>query len=309
MNDTNSGLQVLEITALAVLPNGSQKLLQYLVAPTQLSLNFPAAVTLDGGTPSFNAPLYQHFWVRGSDQGTAGTCNPSPNPSIAAMAYTTGSLSNFLQPTNPAPAGISIASPDLRDHYTNGIPASNPDIVAVTLSPNLQTVAGLNALVQTIQQNADVVVNGPVTQSGSNNIMPAGMSATNPVTVVVNGDLTFSSWRSTGYGLLLVTGKLTYDPDASWDGIVLVIGKGKLNSFQGAYTDTQILGTVFVATTLDSSGNPLSSLGVPTFDYTYSPPSPTPTTTFGIYYSSCWIQAAMPVLPYKVISFHEITSQ
>ncbi len=40
--------QVLEITALAALPNGSQKILQYLVAPTTANLNFPAAVTLNG---------------------------------------------------------------------------------------------------------------------------------------------------------------------------------------------------------------------------------------------------------------------
>jgi hypothetical protein len=29
--------------------------------------------------------------------------------------------------------------------------------------------------------------------------------------------------------------------------------------------------------------------------------------TNGIYYSNCWIQAAMPALGYKILSFHEIS--
>jgi hypothetical protein len=184
------------------------------------------------------------------------------------------------------------------------------------LSSNLTTVGGLNSLVQTIQQNADFAINGNACVGGSCSTgtnLPAAMSASNPMTIVVNGDLTFSGWRTTGYGLLLVTGKFTYDPDASWDGIILVIGKGWMYSSQGAYTTTQIQGAVLLARTLDASGTPLSpssfpiftlaSSGSPSgFDF-YSTPN---TLTNGIYYSSCWIQAAMPNLPYKILSFHEI---
>ena len=304
LNDTNGGNQVLEITALAVLLNGSQKLLQYVVAPQPLDLNFPAALILDGNTPQFTAPTSPSFWVRGYDQGSVGSCNPG-STALPAVGYTSGFISNFVRPSNPSgiPAGPS-PSPDLRDHYTNGI-ASNPDIVQVTLSPNLQTVAGLNSLVQTITQNADAVINGPVTQSNSTNIMPSGMSATNPMTVVVNGDLTFSGWHNTGYGLLLVTGKLTYDPEASWDGIILVIGKGWMYSYQGNGTTTQIQGAALLAKTVDASNNPLpaSSAAIsPRFDFNSTPNS----LTNSINYSSCWVQAAMPAMPYKILSFHEI---
>ena len=151
----------------------------------------------------------------------------------------------------------------------------------------MQTVAGLNTLVQTIMENADVVVNGNATQSS----MPAGMSASNPMTIVINGDLTFNGWQSTGYGLLLVTGTFTFDPDATWNGIVLVIGQGKVYSHQGG--NGQFNGAVFLA-----SSDPLVA---PFFDFTSSSGSN------GIYYSSCWIQAAMPTMPYKILSFHEIS--
>jgi Tfp pilus assembly protein PilX len=297
--------EVLEITSLAVLPNNSQKIVQYLVAPAPLSLNLPAALTLDGNNPQFTASPSASFYVKGIDQGSAGTCNPGPTPSTA-VGYTDTSYtqSNFETPSNPQgiPAG-------LLNNYMNGV-ASNPDIVNVsgTLSPNLQTVGGLNSLIQTIQQNADVVVNGNAT--GAN--MPAAMSATNPMTIVINGDLVFSGWRETGYGLLLVTGEFTYDPDASWDGIILVIGKGWMYSHQGAYTNTQIQGAVFLARTLDASGNPLPPSSAPIFtaassgfDF-HSTPN---TLTTGIYYSNCWIQAAMPSAGYQVLSFHEIASQ
>jgi len=313
--DPTNAREVLEITSLAVVPNGSQnpsqKLVQYLIAPVPLNLSFPAALTLDGNSPQFTASPSPSFWVDGTDRGAIGTCNPTAAP-VAAVGYTSGSLSNFVQPSNAL--GIAIGprpSDDLRNHYTP-FTAPNPDIVSVTLSPNLQTVAGLNALVQTIQQNADVVVNGNATQAS----MPAAMSATNPMTIVINGDLTFSSWRSTGYGLLLVTGEFTYDPDASWDGIILVIGEGLMYSNRGAYTNTQIQGAVFLARTLDASGNPLPPNSAPIF----TPPAGSTMTSgfdFGgtpnsltnsIYYSNCWIQAAMPSAGYQVLSFHEISS-
>jgi hypothetical protein len=170
-----------------------------------------------------------------------------------------------------------------------------PDVNQVAVSANLQTVAGLNTLVQTITQLADVVITGPVTQSDGNNLMPAGMSSANPMTVVVNGNFTINAWHGTGYGLLLVTGDLTYDPDAFWNGIILVIGTGHFISHQGG--NGQIQGAVFLANT--NGLPPGSPLGSPKFDFSSS-------SFPGIYYSNCWIQAAMPATNYKILSFHEI---
>jgi hypothetical protein len=300
LNTSSSGSQVLEITSLAVLPNGSQKLLQYLAAPVPLTFN--AALTLDGTNVQVSAPTSSNFWVKGTDQGSVGSCTPGSSV-VSAVGYNNSDLSqsNIVNaiPSGPPPAG----NPDLRSHYTNGSPPT-PSVNKVTLPSNLQTVAGLNALVQSITQGADAVISGPVTQTDSTNYMPAAMSATNPMTVVVNGDFTTNAWHGTGYGLLLVTGKLTYDPDASWNGIILVIGKGLMYSYQGNSTTTQIQGAVFLAKTVDASNNPLppsSPLGSPFFNFTSS------SASNGIYYSSCWIQTSMPSLGYKILSFHEIS--
>lgn len=292
LNIQDSGAQVLEITALAVLPNGSRKILQYLVAPAPLNLSFPAAVTLDGNSVQFTGTGQSSFYVDGNDQYPLGSCAPGSTP-FYAIGYTNGADSSTI---------LAAATP--ANHYMGaGGNSTTASQNVVSLPSNLLTVGGLNLLVQTIKDNADVpVINGPVTLSDSNNIMPAAMTSTNPMTVIVNGDLTINSWHNHGYGLLLVTGKLTYDPDAFWHGIILVIGKGWLYSNQSG--GGQIQGAVFLAKTVDLSNNPLppSSPSVsPFFNFTSSSGST------GVYYSSCWIQKSQPTSGYKILSFHEIS--
>ena len=294
-NDTATGAQVLELTALAALPNGSQKLVQYLVAPTPLNLTFPAALTLDGNDVQFTVPNTASFQVSGTDQGAAGNCNPGA-AAVTAVGYTN---SSDASQTNI----LGAIQANRTGNYAPNPPTPNVNLVSLSSSLgcpgcSLTTVGGLNALVQSITQSADVVVQGPATQSS----MPSGMSLTNPMTVVVNGSLTFNGWHGTGYGLLLVTGDFTFDPDASWDGIVLVIGTGKIYSHQNG--NGILLGAVFLARTLDASGNPLppgSAPGSPYFDFTAASGSN------GVYYSNCWVQDAQPVPGYKVLSFHEIS--
>jgi hypothetical protein len=134
-----------------------------------------------------------------------------------------------------------------------------------------------------------------------------GMSASNPMTIVINGNLDLNGWHHTGYGILLVTGLLTYDPDASWYGIILVIGEGIMYSHQ--LGSGQIVGAVLVASTVDVNGNPLppytslgspTPLGSPSFDFTHSSQGQ------GLYYSSCWVQYVQSPMKYQVLSFHEI---
>jgi hypothetical protein len=291
LNDTNTGVQVYEITALAVLPNGSQKLLQYLIAAVPVNVptfppTFPAALTLLGGPGNsavFAAPASNaNFSVKGLDQDTVGACVPGPAiPAVAVL-------------TNPDQGNVINGIPAA--YRTNYKGSSNgPDVqnVSASLPANLQTPAGLEALVQSITQNADVVINGNTT--GSN--LPAAMysPSPNPMTIVVNGDLDLASWHQTGYGLLLVRGNLNYDPDASWRGIVLVIGKGTVTGSLGGGGEFD--GTFVVANTL-GGGNNLGS----------------PSMTFGsnmggngIRYSSCWVQRSQPIANFKILSFDEIS--
>jgi hypothetical protein len=312
-NNSSGNSQVFEITSLAVLPNGSQKLVQTLVSSLPLSLSFPSALTMDGSSTVFNVTNSPNFFVKGNDQfAPPGSCSPGVG-TVTALGYTSGTNSNFEQPTNPS--GIVMAPPasSRAANYTNMI-SSNPNVGLVSVAPNMQTVGSLNQLVQTIEQNPDVpVMSGMGQLTDANNFMPAAMSATNPMTIVVNDDLIINGWHHHGYGLLLVTGELTYDPDAYWHGIILVIGKGYFHSYQGSSTGGHIEGALFVARTQTGSGSAAGSAlaagaapGVADFDFTNTSLTPNGSDYYGVYYSSCWIQAAIPTLSYKVLSFHEI---
>jgi len=291
VGSTSTAVQALEVTALAELPGGSQKILQYLVAPMSFNLSFPSALTVDGNNVTFSVPSSGSFQVSGIDQNDPlnslpNGCTPGASR-VEGVGYTNNSdasqtniLSAILAANRPHYTGFGGTTPNV--NYVGG---------AGGLAANLQSVSGLNYLVQTITQNADVVINGPATQSD----MPAGMSVTNPMTIVVNGDLTFNGWHNTGFGILLVTGTFTYDPDASWDGIVLVIGQGVIYSHQGGAG--RFYGAMLVANTVGGSGN---NTGPSSFDFTSGAGSD------GISYSSCWINYVQAPFSYKVLSFHEI---
>ena len=297
LNRTSTGAQAFEVTALAAYPNGSEKILQYVTAApaSSLNLNLPAAVVLSGNNVQFFGPTYNSFVVSGQDNISVNGCSPSPG--VSGIGYTNNgdsSYSNII-----APATNVVAN---KANY-NGIDATLPDVkfVGSTLSSNLQTISGLNSLVQTVTQNASVVVTDPPAPTNLATIAPAGMSASNPAIIVVNGDLTLDSSSSfEGYGILLVTGQLNYDPHTTWNGLVLVIGKGVMNT-TGFYPG-KINGGVLIAKTVDDAGNPLLSLGASKFFFQ----APNTDASLGVRYSSCWINAVQLHLVYKVLSFREI---
>ena len=299
-NNPSSGNQVLEVTSLAVLPNGSQKMVQYLVASVPITLPpFLAALTLSGsqnGTnPVFQAPTTNAVYaVKGDgDQD----CNGNPLPSKVAVGLYgsyqgVGNLQNAINQLKNGIPSFPPPSTAAKSNYTGQ--GAWPDVEPLT--PPFQTSSQLDSIVQTIVQNADVIL--PSGSTGSA-LTPLGMSPTNPLTVVVNGNLDISNWSNDGYGLLLVTGTFTYDPDTNWYGIVLVIGQGVVNNSQNGQFK-QINGAMFVAKTRDASGNLLPDLGGASVSFLAAMQGN------GMRYSSCWIQRAQPTSSYRILSFHEI---
>jgi hypothetical protein len=304
LNTTSTGYQVFEITSFALLANGSQKLLQYLVAP--VPINFPVApgqlpaLTIAGSTTNgvvFSAPTSSGYYVSGVDLTTVPFCTPGPSVPAIGVFDTTDK--------NTVTAGIPLAN---QPNYAGREAA--PDVWNVSVPfATLQTPSQFDALAQSIAQNADVTIpSGPVTYplptvTGSTlSTQTAGMTSSNPMTVVINGNLDLNGWRYTGYGLLLVIGNLNYDPDASWQGMVLVIGQGTVT---GSKTGSggEFDGAFLVAKTRDASGNLLPDPNLGTASVNFAPGM----GGVGMRYSSCWIQRAMPSANYKILSFHEIS--
>jgi Tfp pilus assembly protein PilX len=279
--------QALEVTTLAVLPDGSKKTLQYVVAPVSLPMNFPSALTLAGNSIAFNGANSNQYYVNGTD----GSGNP---PAVAGCTPTGVSLPAVGTTGTSNVTSVDGGIPSNRDsHYTGG-GLGTPSVGNVTLTGALQTPASLDQMIQTITANADLVINGNATNAN----MPSNMSATNPMTVVVNGDFSMSG-NYNGYGLLVVTGNFTYTGNTGWAGIVLVIGEGTTVFAGSGGGNAEFDGAIFTATTRDTSGNELNSLGNVGFDISGGGGN-------GIYYNSCWINQANQPPAYQVLSFREL---
>jgi hypothetical protein len=280
----STAFQVFEVTSLAVLPNGSKKLLQYVVTPAPLSLKFPSALTLNSNNASMQGGSSNGYQINGQDQ-----CNAAPT--LPAIGYDGGGATNY----NNIKSGLPHP-----DNYPGaGASPPNPSVVNVASSlstNNLQTPASLDALVQLITQNADAVLTPASGTHADPGDLPSGMSPSHPMTVVVNGDYS-QSGGFTGYGLLVVTGDFSFTASSGWRGMVLVIGQGTVNGSGSGGNEFD--GAIFVAKTQNAAGTELASLGQATFNITGSGGS-------GINYNSCWINSVQPVLSYKALSYREI---
>jgi len=208
--------QVFEITALAVLPNRTEKLLQYTVAARTFNLTFPSALTLGANNVTFNGANSSQYQVNGQDGS-----NPSA-PAVPGCTTNPLTVKDAIGTTNAGDvASITAGIPSNRLGNYTGATGTTPDVAPVSISNALDTPLDAYNTLQTIENSADVVISGNATQGQ----MPNAMSATNPMTVVVDGDFSMSG-NYTGYGLLVVTGNFSYSGTTGWNGIVLVIGDG-----------------------------------------------------------------------------------
>ncbi len=246
MTRTIAPYQALGITALAALPDGSRKLLQYVVGPSGPSMKFYSAVTMtsSGIAPNranFDPPLSGalSFKVQGTDQMGTGKYSPCfPQPAVPAFGVFNGSDVTSVQ------TGINLYPANF-----TGTPALANLLTSVPASASWDDPVQLSDLVQNIQSGADYVLTGPATESNLPSVVSASDPSfpSNPMTVVVNGDLTLSGY--TGYGLLVVTGTFTFSGDSGWRGIVLVIGNGTVVE-TGSGSGGEIDGAMVVANTV-----------------------------------------------------------
>jgi hypothetical protein len=284
----SSAQQVFQITALAVLPNRTEKLLQYTVAAKTFNLKFPSALTIGANSVSFTGATSMPYQVNGQD-GSGGA------PAVPGCTTNPATVNNAIGTTNPADVAAIVGGiPSNRlTHYT-GLGGTTPNVGQVSLTSTLDTPLDVYNTLQNITNAADLVIPGNATQAD----MPLAMSASNPMTVVVDGNFSMTG-GFTGYGLLVVTGNFAYSGNTGWNGIVLVIGDGTTTYNGSGGGSNSFNGAIYVATIWDSSRNLLSSFGPVSYDISGGGGN-------GVYYDSCWIKNAQKPATYQVLSFREI---
>jgi len=286
------------VTSLAVTPKGSRRIGQYEVG----ALNFqppPVALGLDGPAANFSPrPSSANYFIDGTDTGAAGfsstggvgACTPTGPASVPAIG--TGDAAGA--------AGITAtvtANPDRSGQYTGS--GGAPAIVNAGTGGTGQYSGGwaspseMDNLVQTIADQADVSytcgIGTPCSPSG-----PIGTNA-NPQITYVNGDFDFGN--GSGSGVLVVTGTLSFNGNATFNGLILVIGQGIVTESGGGSGGFN--GSVFVAKTRNSVAPyaELPVLGTPTFNWNGGGRS-------FIQYNSCWSKVGSK-MRYSIIAMRE----
>jgi len=172
--------QIYEITALAVLPNGSQKLLQYVVHAGQLWPQFSRSPDSGGQVGNFQGANSNQYRMNGTD----GSGNPPRFPAApfrtlqrkCSIAVSPGlDTGKPLRSYQPAYVTNSLPRPD---HYTGA--GGTPSVQSLVQTGSLTTPDSLDQLVQTLKANADVVMgpNPPVgpTYNNSGTVYNYGQS-------------------------------------------------------------------------------------------------------------------------------------
>jgi hypothetical protein len=235
---TPPNLPVYVVTALAVTPSGTRRMVQTEMAEDKFPFSTPSTLLLNGTLDVFSGGSSNQWGVNGNDSPGCGVATVGP------PVHAIGTIDN---------ADIAVVNAGVK--RPNNITGSGvtPDVsnVSSQLPPNLQSVSSLQGLVSQLKND----VTQPVIIGPASGLANPGTQAS-PQIIMVSGDLTISG-NTQGYGILVVTGTLTIKGTVGWNGIVLVIGKGVFNT-DG--TD-QYNGAVVVANTVDPLGNPLPVLG------------------------------------------------
>lgn len=158
----------------------------------------------------------------------------------------------------------------------------------IQTDPRLTTVTGLESLAASISKNANDVFSPA---NGGTQLITNYGSASNYRVAVVNGDVALGP--GTGYGILLARGVVTVTGNFTWNGLVLIIGKGVLAWNTG--TTGLIHGGIFAAQTLAPDGSKLALLGNISPDLSHAT----------IFYDAAAIKAANQTFPYSPIAIVE----
>jgi hypothetical protein len=314
--DGVSGLtygMVYQLTSLAVTTSGARSMTQMEVATPVRGVALTGAVTLAGPQPVVDQlPNSSPFFVDGNDSsdGSKGApvppgCNVTPTTAHPALgAYDDPNASQV--PTESSVDIVKDAIPSGRtNNYLGSGPSPDVQNVFGSLGDTLTSPTGLKALADAVKSAAGANVfpdNYDLDHLG-----PLG-TVSNPVINYVDGDVTVQG-SNTGYGILVVTGTLNMGGNFSWNGLVLVIGDGKVN-FQGG-GGGQINGSLFVSKIWDNhtTKNLLSEVGSPQLSWSGGGGN-------GVFYNHCWADDMLSKFPFlpppptkqlKVLSTRTVT--
>ncbi|MBI2681903.1 MAG: hypothetical protein HYX26_01565 [Acidobacteriales bacterium] len=323
------------ITSLAVTQTGARRLTQFEVSRHPFP-PVPGGLTFNGPAPNFNAPNSNNFTINGHDKAVAGpNCVPSGFDihavTVSGAPSVTAITADIVAANHPDYyTGLGTDGPS----QSPPLPPLSPDVIdGNTVDPysgktwlkDYDTVNKNEALVQQYSDLADTLslpadpLNPAGTDSNSlplkypscssyplgaalndDGSVPSGVPAecAGPKITVIKQNFDLKS--ASGAGILVVTGDLTISGNFTWEGIILVVGSGKIIANGGG--NRYINGGIFVAQTRDRT-SPFAlrgTLGNPDVDWNGG-------GTNEIKYNSCRLNQALSGATFRVITYREIS--
>lgn len=249
----------LRIHVFGVGPNNSQKKMEIVVNRYTLEYDVNAVVTLpnDSGTQiSFNLGGSNVTSTSGSDVSGGGTA-------IAAYAVSGADYNT----TNNVIDGCLADGTNCGGSGPNVFPG-DPAVLASNNTPSfLESVPKARAFVYGSEGMKNSAINqGRYFTTGAAAIASAaGLGANNPdgAFTFVDGDLTLGPGNPTGQGTLIVTGDLTLNGNFNFNGVIMVLGTGRVYRSGGGHGN--IYGAMYIAK-FSATGPDTDKFGAPTFD-------------------------------------------
>lgn len=209
-----AGSSDLELVSTGFAPLGAQRTVRLrLSSPGALVPDLPATITFLGQKPTGTAGNSNAHTLTGKDQSHA----KSEKPILGAVgaANVTYLLNNSFGSDKPGTFDTTLGS------IAADISTANSAMNVTGQIPFNNDPAQARAFIAAMTAVADTVV-------PSGGTLPSGAlgSTSSPKVVVVNGDLSLNA--ASGAGILIVTGTLTMSGNCSYDGLIFLLGTGRL---------------------------------------------------------------------------------
>lgn len=249
----------LRVHVLGLGPKDSKKEMEIVVSRYTLDYPVKAVVTLPNGSGN---PIA--FALGGSNvTSTIGTDLDNAGNSLSAFAVSQAdynTTNNVIDGCNADGTNCSGSGPN--------VTPPDPMVLTNTNSPSfLQSVSNAREFLYGTEGMMNSAINqGRYFTSGDAAIASAaGLGASNPdgVFTFVDGDLILGPGNPSGQGTLIVTGDLTLNGNFNWNGVIMVLGKGRV--YRTGAGHGNIYGAMFVAN-FARDGADTDAFGAPVFD-------------------------------------------
>lgn len=250
----------LRFQLIGVGPRAAQKKMEFVVNRFTANYAVTSTVTIPNGSGS-----QINFNLGGSNVSSYSGLDGAGNPTAAVSAFGI-SGSDFNTTSNVIdgclPDGTNCGG------STAVVTPTTPMILDTSNTPSFLSsvdaartfLYGSDGMMNTAISEGRYFTNGAAAISS-----PGGLGAANPngVFTFVDGDFTLGPGNPTGQGTLIVTGTLTLDGNFNFNGVIMVLGAGRVLRSGGGTGN--IYGAMFVAN-FSRTGSSTDAFGTPTFD-------------------------------------------